>query len=106
MSIKLIILTEPDDLADIAFYIGDKAMDLSIGKEYVDKIVIKIDELESQPYKGRKVDNPYLAKKGIRRLNFEEYAIFYTVDKKKEIVNIITAGRQNRNWDYRLKNIV
>jgi len=59
-----------------------------------------VNRLSFMPQKYRLVDNDVWASIGLRRMNVENYIVFFIVNPKKNIVNVARIIHGKRDWEH------
>jgi len=87
------------DLRDTANYIATQLFAPIAASRKVKRIRETIyKNLSFMPQKYRLVDNKRLAAMGFRRVNVENYIIFFVVDEEKHIVTVRRIIHGARDW--------
>lgn len=84
------------DLETIFNYIAEDSRQTAV--VYLGKMEECILKLRDFPEPGHMCRYPELSALGIRVLTFQKYLIFYTIDEKQEIVNIVRVLHGSRDY--------
>ena len=106
MNYSLIItdIAEEDILATVS-YITNELRNSIAANNLLDEIERHEKILEDTPGIYPFVRDEYLAGKGLKYVKIKNFLLFYTIDKKNKIVNIIRFLYGRRDWKNILKNI-
>jgi toxin ParE1/3/4 len=93
-------ITEPaeNDLNEIGYYIAKKLLEPSIAQKVVNKIGEAIMKFEEFPFRNELVVDEKLATQRIRKINVENYMVFYIVTEESKTVTIIRILYGRRDW--------
>lgn len=67
--------------------------------DLLDEAEKQINSLSDFPEKFRLADDPILASWGIRSVIVDNYLVFYTIDKTKNLVIVVRFLYQKSNWN-------
>ncbi len=86
------------DLDEILGYISEELRNPSAAKSFLDKTQAAVSKIRSFPLSGVRVENPYVKRKDIRRVNVGNHVLYYLPDQmKREIIILrIVYGRRDR----------
>ena len=90
------------DLKDIYIYIKYNLQEPITAKKLIDKIRKEIYKLENNPTIYAIIRDEIIKKRGIRRIKVNNYIVFYKVEEKNKIVEIVRIMYGRRIW----RNIV
>lgn len=90
------------DLKDIYIYIKYNLQEPITAKKLIDKIRKEIYKLENNPTIYAIIRDEIIKKRGIRRIKVNNYIVFYKVEEKNKIVEIVRIMHERSNW----RNIV
>jgi len=103
-SLNITDIAEEDILSTVR-YIANVLKNSIAANNLLDKIERHEKILEETPGIYPFVHDEYLAGKGLKYVKIKNFLLFYTVDKKNKIVNIIRFLYGRRDWKNILKNI-
>ena len=86
------------DLIDIYSYIKYNLQELAIAKKLLKKIKEEIYKLEDNPPIYAIIKDEIMKKREIRKIKVNNYIVFYKVEEKNKIVEIIRIMYSRRNW--------
>jgi addiction module RelE/StbE family toxin len=86
------------DALDIARYISAELSAPKAALEMVDKLDDGMRSLEANPKRHALVRDDRLAAKGYRALPVKNYLIFYKVNERKRLVDIVRILYNRRDW--------
>ena len=89
-----------EDLDEIDTYISVTLVNPQAAERLLEEMENSISQLVQFPYIGSEVDDPYLARKGYRKLVVENYLVFYLVDsdqKQVVIMRVLYGAREYRS---------
>ena len=86
------------DLIDIYSYIKYNLQELAIAKKLLKKIKEEIYKLEDNPTIYAIIKDEIMKKREIRKIKVNNYIVFYKVEEKNKIVEIIRIMYSRRNW--------
>ena len=92
------------DITDAAIYISFILKNPQAADELLQTIGTEISNLAFMPDKHGIIDEPVLAYFKIRMLVVKNYIVFYKIDKKGKIVNIVRVLYAKSNWLAILRN--
>ena len=75
-------------------------------KDYIKGLISYVNALSEQPFRGRLLKASYFKRKGMRRIDYNNIAIFYTIDRNKKSVDIVVVGYASENWDSILRQVI
>lgn len=78
----------------ILYELRNKSSAINLNKKLKEAIL----SLSKMPERHKKVNDVYLAKKGLRTIIVDNYIIFYYVTEEDLTVNIIRVLYNRRNW--------
>ena len=87
-----------NDLRDIVRYISAQLLDPMTAAKMMDAIEAAIAVLVDMPQKFPLVTDERLASMGYRKFIVKSYMVFYTIDDKSNVVNIIRIVYARRDW--------
>ncbi|MDR1816409.1 MAG: type II toxin-antitoxin system RelE/ParE family toxin [Clostridiales Family XIII bacterium] len=77
------------DLEDIYLYIAETLLSPETAKKQLRRIMERIEKLDEMPRRFPCYDKPKWRKVGLRRMNVDNFAVFYLPDESSHTVNII-----------------
>ncbi len=86
------------DLKDIYVYIKYSLQEPIIAKKLVDKLSKEIYKLEDNPTVYAIIKDEIIKKREIRKIKVNNYIVFYKVEEKNRIVEIVRIMYARRNW--------
>ena len=86
------------DLKDIYVYIKYSLQEPIIAKKLIDKIREEIYKLEDNPTVYAIIIDEIIKKVEIRKIKVNNYIVFYKVEEKNRIVEIVRIMYARRNW--------
>lgn len=89
-----------EDLDEIDTYISVTLVNPQAAERLLEEMENSINQLIQFPYIGSEVDDPYLARKGYRKLVVENYLVFHLVDsdqKQVVIMRVLYGAREYRS---------
>lgn len=89
-----------EDLDEIDTYISVTLVNPQAAERLLEEMENSINQLIQFPYIGTKADDPYLARKGYRKLVVENYLVFHLVDsdqKQVVIMRVLYGAREYRS---------
>ena len=86
------------DLKDIYVYIKYSLQEPIIAKKLIDKIRKEIYKLEDNPTVYAIIIDEIIKKVEIRKIKVNNYIVFYKVEEKNRIVEIVRIMYARRNW--------
>ena len=91
MSAYDIQITEPaeKDLYEIGIYISKELLEPMTAKKVISKIAKVINSLEDMPLRNAVVTDERLAYRGIRKVNVDNYIVFYIAQEENKTVTIL-----------------
>ena len=92
------------DIQDIAQYIRFHLFEPETAKNQIARIRKTILSLSDFPERNALVSDGYLQKKQIRFVQIDNFLIFYTVYKDKNIVYIVRVLHSRRDWQIILES--
>jgi len=102
-SLNITDIAEEDILAAVR-YIANVLKNPVAANTLLDEIEKHEKILESTPGIYPFVHDEYLAGKGLKYAAIKNFLLFYTIDRKNKIVNIIRFLHGRRDWKNILKN--
>lgn len=87
-----------EDLVAIVAYISNEIMEPEIAQEKYFKIKQAISALSDMPKRIPTVRDEELAIQGYRVQRVENYHVFFVVDDRQEVVNIVRILYARRDW--------
>jgi addiction module RelE/StbE family toxin len=91
-----------DDLREIMIYISRELLSPDTALEMLDTFDEEIKTLSTMPQRRPLVQDERLAKLGYRVLPIKNYLVFFTINKKKKLVDIERILYNRRNWKHLL----
>lgn len=88
-----------EDIVGIWHYLAVNLMVPDIADEIVDGIEESISRLSFFPERYHMVDFESLSGRGIRRMLYKNYFIFYEIIEETATVNVFAVGYARRNWE-------
>ncbi len=105
MEYKLHITQKAErDIMDAAMYISFTLKNPQAADELLKTIDIEISNLAFMPEKHGIIDEPVLAYFKIRMLVAKNYIVFYNIDEKGKLVNIVRVLYAKSDWLAILRN--
>ena len=100
MSAYDIQITEPaeKDLYEIGIYISKELLEPMTAKKVISKIAKVINSLEDMPLRNAVVTDERLAYRGIRKVNVDNYIVFYIAQEENKTVTILRILYGKREW--------
>jgi len=86
------------DLHDIITYISEQFMAEITAMDMLHTIETSLSSLATFPERLPLVSDDRLQELGYRKLGIKNYGAFYTIDKKREVVNIERILYMRRDW--------
>ena len=86
------------DLIDIYSYIKYNLQEPNIAKKLIDKIKKEIYKLENNPTIYAIIKDEIIKKRVIRKIKVNNHIVFYKVEEKNKIVEIVRIMYGRRNW--------
>jgi len=102
-SLNITDIAEEDILSTIK-YIANELKNSIAANNLLDEIEKHELILEDTPGIYPLVHDEYLAEKGLKYVKIKNFLLFYTIDKKNKIVNIIRFLYGRRDWKKILRN--
>ena len=102
-SLKITDIAEEDILSAVK-YITDELKNSQAANTLLDEIEKHEEILENTPCIYPFVSDEYLAKRGLKYAMIKNYLMFFTIEKKNKIVNVIRFLYRRRDWKCLLKN--
>ena len=90
--------TAREDLREIAFRIAEISKDRELAKRFVRELRDNCNILETFPEGGALPRDRILKSAGYRFLVYKDYLTFYTVDKEKALVHILTVFNGKKDY--------
>jgi plasmid stabilization system protein ParE len=94
----LISAPAENDLRDIVRYISAQLLAPMTAAKMMDAIEAAIAGLVDMPQKFPLVTDERLASMGYRKFIVKSYMVFYTIDEKSKVVDIIRIVYARRDW--------
>lgn len=100
-----VVLTEPAefDLQNIDYYISVNLCSPQAAKRITDGIMNVIRKLKYNPKRQPLVNDDYLKRMQLRRIDFANYNIFYYYDSGRDMVHIFRILYNQSDWQSILK---
>ena len=86
------------DLKQLLIYIKDDFHEPNIAKRIYKKMIDKIYSLEINPKKYQIVNDFFIKKSEIRKVNINNYLIFYKIYEQENEVQVLRILHAKRNW--------
>lgn len=86
------------DLIDIYSYIKYNLQEPTIAKKLIAKIRKEIDKLKDNPTIYAIIKDEIIKKREIRKIKINNYIIFYKIEEKNKIIEIVRIMYGRRNW--------
>ena len=103
-SVNITDLAEEDILATVK-YISNALKNPIVANNLLDEIEKHEKKLEEMPNIYPFVNDEYLSQKGIKYVIIKNYLMFFTIDEKNKIVNVIRFLYGRMNWQIILKKL-
>ena len=87
------------DLEDIYCYIAEELQAPDTALKLTKRIMDRIGKLDEMPKRHPVVRNAKWNERGLRRMNVENFAVFYLPDDDERIVNIVRILYGGRDMD-------
>ena len=94
-----ITATTEKDIMSAADYIEYTLKNPTAADHLLDAVTEQINSLAFMPEKSSLVDDTVLASWGIRFIIVNNYLVFYTIDKEKQVVIVVRFLYQKSNWN-------
>jgi plasmid stabilization system protein ParE len=92
-----------NDIDSILEYIAVELVNPEAAGAFADALDEKFDELCKNPKQGRIVDNDFLRRDDVRKVNVKNYLVYYLIDEEKLNIVILGVVFSGRNQDEILK---
>ena len=86
------------DLIDTYSYIKYNLHESAIAKKMIERIREEINKLKDNPTIYAVIKDEIIKKREIRKIKVNNYIIFYRVEEKNKIVEIVRIMYGRRNW--------
>lgn len=86
------------DLIDTYSYIKYNLQEPAIAEKLIAKIREEINKLKDNPTIYAVIQDEIIKKREIRKIKVNNYIVFYKVEKKNKIVEIVRIMYGRRNW--------
>ena len=86
------------DLIDIYSYIKYNSQEPAIAKKLIEKIRGETNKLKDNPTIYAVIKDEIIKKREIRKIKVNNYIVFYKVEEKNKIVEIVRIMYGRRNW--------
>lgn len=87
------------DIEDIMQYISETLCNKQAAKSLLRKIFDKIDQICTYPESGNTIENPFLSDKAVRKVNVDNYVLYYKAEAKEQVIYVIRIVYGKRNLD-------
>ena len=87
-----------EDLIGITKYIKYDLQEPDISKKLIKKIRTEINNLIDNPQKHAIIDDDFIRRLEIRKINVDNYIVFYKINSKKNAIQIVRIMYGKRNW--------
>jgi len=87
------------DLEDIYCYIAEDLQAPDTASGLTKRLIERIEKLDVMPKRYPVVSNAKWSKRGLRRMNVENFAVFYLADDNSQIVNVVRILYSGRDID-------
>lgn len=86
------------DIQDIARHISSDLHEPVTAERLINNLQSEINELSALPFRFALVTDKALAEKGFRKMPVENYIVFYMVNDKEGVVNVLRVLYGKRDW--------
>lgn len=86
-------------IKDIDKYIAINQKMPETAYKFINEIKMSIESLKSMPERHRRFDHPLLKRENIRVFPYKSYLIFYNVNNKKNIVEVLRVVSTSKDID-------
>ena len=87
-----------NDLKEIVLYIKNELKEPAIANRYTNLVKREIQKLEYFPQKFAIIDDDIIKDLNIRKININNYIVFYTIDDEVKRVNIVRILYGASDW--------